>query len=124
MSSARNHSVQVLHGALIGQAMYYQLLHEQFKAQKTRFLQRPDQTGALTTEQQHLNRRVSAVYDDFMATARQVQTLARLFDGYNRAQADGQPKLRNQIQTMIFDETRPMFRNLAARLKELQGIKK
>ena len=67
MSSSRNHSVKVLLGELLGQVMYYHLLHERFREQQTRLIQRPDQTGALTVEQQNVNQSLSAVLDAFVA---------------------------------------------------------
>ena len=124
MSSARNYSIQVLREMVFANGMIYQKLNKQFKAQETRLLQRPDQTGALTAEQQGLNNRVKAVSDDFMATAKQMQELNLLFVAYDGAQQNDQPQLRNQIQAMQINDVGTMFRNLETKVEELEGIKK
>ena len=126
MSSVRYDSMQFLREVLMANIMNFQKYQKQFKAQETRLLQRPDQKGALTAEQQDLNKRVNAVSDDFMATAKQMRELDSLFVDYNCcfAQPNDQPQLRNQIQAMMINDVRPMFRNLVARLEELEGINK
>ena len=124
MSSARNYSILVLRGMVFANGMIYLKLNKRFKAQETRLLQRPDQTGALTAEQQDLNKRVKAVSDDFMAKAKQIEELNSLFVAYDQAQPNDQPQLQNQIQSMMINVVRPMFQNLVARLEELKGIKK
>ena len=124
MSSARNYSIEVLRGMHWANAIYHQKYQKRFREVEARLPQSPDQTRALTTEQQDLNNRVLAVSGVFEETAKQIQELYSLFVDYTKAKANDQPQLRNQIQAMIFNEIRPMFRNLVARLKELEGIKK
>ena len=122
MSSARNYSIQVLHGMFWANAIYHQKLQKRFEALEARLLQRPGQTGALTSEQQDLNKRVKAVSDDFTAIAAQMQELDSLFVDYDEAQPNDQPQLRNQIQAKL-DDMCPMNRNLGNGVQALEEIK-
>ena len=122
MSSARNYSIQVLRAMVFANGMIYLKLNKQFKAQETRLLQRPDQKGALTAEQQDLNKRVKAVSDDFMAKAKQIEEWDSLFVAYDQAQPNDQPQLQNQIQSMMINDVGPMFLNFVTRIEELEGI--
>ena len=124
MSSAGNDSIQVLREMFWANYTNHQKLQIQFEAQETRLLQRPDQTGVLTAEQQDLNNRVKAVSDDLMAIeARQLKELNSLFFAYDRAQPNDQPQLRNQIQAKM-GELDVMLINVEGKVQELEEIKK
>ena len=122
MSTVRYDSMQFLRGVLMANIMNYQRYRKRFTEQQARLLQRPDQTGALTTEQQDLNERLKAVSGDFMATAAQMEELDFLFVDYDEAQPNDQPQLRNQIQAKL-DDMCPMNRNLGTGVEELEEIK-
>ena len=123
MSSARNYSIQVLREMVFANGMIYQKLNKQFKAQETRLLQRPDQTGALTAEQQDLNKRVKAVSDDFMATAKRMEELKSLTDDYDEAQQNNELTLVHWIEDRVNNEMQQKFQNLTDKVKELEKIK-
>ena len=123
MSSAGNDSVEVLLGMFWANYTNHQKLQNQFEAQETRLLQRPDQTGALTAEQHDLNKRVLAVSVDLMATAIKMAKLDLLFAAYYRAQPNDQPQLRNQIQAKM-GELDVMLINVEGKVQELEEIKK
>ena len=102
----------------------YQSIQNRFKAQETRLLKRPDQTGALTAEQQDLNKRVKAVSDDFMATAKQMEELKSLTDDYDEAQQNNELTLVHWIEDRVNNEMQQKFQNLTDKVKELEKIKK
>ena len=118
MSFAKNHSIKVLRGMLMGHVMNYQKLQKQFKAQETRLLQRPDQTGVLTIEQQDLKKRVSTVSDAYEETGNLLSAVRFLFDDYDQAQPNDQPQLRDQREAKM-DELTVMMINFEGKVQEL-----
>ena len=101
----------------------YQKYQKRFTAQEARLLQHPDRTGVLTTEQQNLNKRVKAVSDDFMATAKQMEELKSLTDDYDEAQQNNELTLVHWIEDRVNNEMQQKFQNLTDKVKELEKIK-
>ena len=120
MSSVRNDSMQFLRGWYEFQKKF----QKRFKAQQTRLLQRPDQTGVLTAEQQDLNKRLKAVSDDFMATAKRMEELKSLTDDYDKAQQNNELTLIHWIEDRVNNDMQQKFQNLTDKVKELEKIKK
>ena len=123
MSSARNDSVEVLRGMLMGLAMSYESLHARFRVQGIRLWPIPDQTGALTAEQRNLDDRVLAVSGAFMATVKQMVAVNKILGGFLDLQPQFQRQLRDQITASfpsIIVQIGVMLRDLERQVQELE----
>ena len=129
MSSGRNYSGSQLRRILIARHhTFFQLHGGRFTAQRTRLLQRPDQTDVLTTEQQDLKVRVLVVHCAFATASDLLVTVKVLLDYYDEQQ-NAQPQPSNQVTALIVDEINALIaelglklQNLECRLRELEGI--
>ena len=110
MSSERNYSKSELYRIFNArQDFFFQLHHKRFEPHKEIIL--PDQSGALTIEQQDLNKRVLEVCDGFKVTSKRMEELDWSFDDYDV----------NQI-TAEMDEIGAMMQNLVRQVQELERI--
>ena len=122
MSYGSNYSVSELHRIFIARQDAFRQLRERFTAQQTRLVERNENSGSLTIEQQNLNERVSVVHDDaFLVTGGLIFAVELLFDDYYQAQPNDQPQLRDQIAARIAD-IGIMMQGFEGKVRELEGI--
>ena len=129
MSSGRNYSGSQLRRIFIArQDTLLQLRAGRFKAQQTRLLQRPDQTGVLTTEQKNLKKLGLVVHIRFAKASDLLVTVKCLLDYYDEQQ-NAQPQPSNRETALIVDDITTLIaeigvelQNLECRLRQLEGI--
>ena len=125
MSSVNNYSVSQLREILTARGNHLTQVHDRIDLQETRLLQRPDQTGVLTTEQQTLNQRFVAVRNDYVATGKVVIVAFCLLEAYGLADPNDQPRLRDQIRQLLlalFANIAVQIENIEDKVRELEGI--
>ena len=112
---------------MLGTSKELNELYDRIELQETRFLERPDQTGVLTTERgvaNFLNNQcISAASDAYEKTSNLLSATGSLFDDYDQAEPNDQPQVRYQIEAKM-DELAVMMINFEGKVKELEEIKK
>ena len=122
MGSESNYSASELRAVMVTAAKKLKQLYvEEFKPQKIRLCQLPDQTSPLTIEQQTLNYRVSVVHNRFVATYELLSAAKLLFVDYDVAQPNDRPELLDQIQAKM-DEVGVMMIMFKDEVQELGEI--
>ena len=121
MSSGSNYSVSELRRIFIARQDAFRQLRERFTAQQTRLVERNENSGSLTIEQQNLNERVLVVRDAFLLTASLIFAVELLFYDYFQAQPNDQPQLRDQITAKI-PGIGILMQHFESKVRELEGI--
>ena len=122
MSSGRNYSGSQLRRIFIArQDTLLQLRAGRFKAQETRLLQRPVQTGVLTTEQQNLKTLVLVVHIAFSKASDYFVSVKCLLDDYDQAQQNAQPQPRDRETALIVYDINELIAEIGVELQNLEG---